>query len=77
MKKILCYIFGHKWVTLSKIPLSVIADKMNKEYWWSSKHFYVGNDTDFFVINRQCSRCDKFENNIDEARKLVRSKILN
>lgn len=77
MKKLLCFLLGHRWVILNKIKLSEIADKMNKEFWWSSKCFHVHNNIDFYVVNKQCLRCGKFDNNIDEARKLVKTKILN
>jgi len=77
MKRLLCFILGHKWKILAKIKLSEIAEKMNKEYWWASKSFHMNLNKDFYVINRRCLRCNKFDNNIDEARKLVRTKILN
>lgn len=76
MKKLICFFLGHKWKILAKKKLSEIAEKMNKEYWWSNKSYHIKKDNDFYVINRQCLRCNKFDNNIDEARKLVKTKIL-
>lgn len=77
MKRLICFLIGHRWKILNKLKLSDIANKMNKEYWWIGKSFRVDNNKDFYVINRQCIRCNKFDNNIDEARKLVKFKILN